>query len=268
MTQPQSLITIAERLGIGSRTLSKHAQAPTFPAPRTVCGTCGSGLLYDLTEVEQYEAGQKVPRSRKKPATGYSLAAIAEQLEMPLLTLRHHSRATAFPAPLALCGTCNRSQVYDLKAVRRFEAGTPVEPSEKLVTLQEAAEHLGIGYASMRTYLGRHADFPKPLKRDGARPLFSLSQIQAWQSRRTRTRRAAAEAASHDVLEVNGLLTRAGVAKELGIEADSVTRYARRDTDFSRDFPLHVQSLQRSRLWDPEQIRAWRDSRPRARHQP
>lgn len=268
MSRTQPLVDIAASVGVSAKTLAKHAKAPDFPAPRTVCGTCGTGLLFEATEVQRYESGERVPRPRKKPVTGFPLAAIAEQLDMSLNTLRHHSLGADFPAPLALCGTCKRALVYDLEAVRRFEDGTPVDPSETLVTLQEAAEHLGLGYASMRTYLGRHENFPKPLKHDGARPLFSLSQIQAWQDRRQRTRAVADKALSRDVDEVNGLLTRAGVARELGIEPDSVTRYARRDTDFSRDFPQPVQKLQRARLWDPEEIRAWRDSRPRAQRQP
>ena len=188
-------------------------------------------------------------------------------LDVTATTLWKHSKHADFPSPVARCGMCANSYVYDAEAVRRYEEGTPVDPSDRLVSLQEAADELELSYGSMRTYLGRHADFPKPVKYTGPRPLFSLQQIRSWQDKRQRMRSTVAEAAAGDALEVEGLLTRAGVAAELGVKLDTVTRYQRRDTDFSKDFPESVRKIGRSRLWDRQQVRAWRDSRPSAQRQ-
>ncbi|MGP9695686.1 helix-turn-helix transcriptional regulator [Brachybacterium sp. AOP25-B2-12] len=269
MNTAQPLATIAQRIGITERTLRKHSTQQGFPRPTLRCGVCSTGLLYDADAVQIWEHTTPAERPRaargpRKPALAWPLSHLAQEVGRTTETLRRHSHDPNFPAPVASCGTCRRSLVYDAAAVRRFEEGAPVDPSDRLVSLQEAADELHLSYGSMRTYLGRHEDFPKPFKHDGPRPLFSLRQIQAWQSKRQRHLTVAATASAGDALEVEGLLTRAGVAAELGIQADSVTRYMRRDTDFSKDFPESVRKIGRARLWDPEEIHAWRNSRPLA----
>ncbi|MGP5306934.1 helix-turn-helix transcriptional regulator [Brachybacterium alimentarium] len=269
MDQPQPLATIADRVGITMRTLRKHAERDGFPPPAVRCGKCGSGLLYDLAAVQRWEKdGAEVPtQPGGATPTAQPLSVLADELDITAGTLWKHSKLPGFPRPIARCGMCANAFVYNAEAVRRYEEGAPVDPSDRLVSLQEAADELELSYGSMRTYLGRHPDFPKPVKYTGPRPLFSLQQIHSWQDKRQRMRSTVAEASSGDTLEVEGLLTRAGVAAELGVELDTVTRYQRRDTDFSKDFPESVRKIGRSRLWDPQQVRAWRSSRPNAQRQ-
>lgn len=265
MDQPQPLAAIATRLGVTARTLHNHARKDGFPTPALTCGTCGNGLLYDVDAVTRWETDpENAPVGADEPAVAQPLAAIAEHLDRSLETLRKHSRRPDFPAPLARCGKCGGAAAFDEDAVRRYEEGAPVDPSDQLVTLQQAADELELSYGSLRTYLGRHPDFPRPFKRSGLSPLFSLNQIRAWQNKRMTTHRKAAVASAGEAHEVDGMLTRAGVAAELGVKIDTVTRYQRRDTDFSKDFPLPARTIGRSRLWDPEQIRSWRASRPRS----
>ncbi len=268
LDQPQPLATIAERVGVTVRTLRKHAERAGFPAPAVRCGKCGSGLLYDLGAVQHWEeTGDEAATADRKTRTVQPLSVLADDLDITATTLWKHSKHADFPSPVARCGMCANSYVYDAEAVRRYEEGAPVDPSDRLVSLQEAADELELSYGSMRTYLGRHADFPKPIKYAGPRPLFSLQQIRSWQDKRQRMRSTVAEAAAGDTLEVEGLLTRAGVAAELGVKLDTVTRYQRRDTDFSKNFPESVRKIGRSRLWDRQQVRTWRDSRPSAQRQ-
>lgn len=270
MDKTQPLPTIASRLGTTVRTLRAHSARDGFPAPTVQCGKCGSGLLYDVEAVLAFEdagADAKPARRHKrtKPQIVLPLAEIAEQLGVTANTLRRHTHEDGFPVPVTSCGKCSNALVYVPAEVKRFEEGAPVDPSDQLMTLQEAASELGLSYGSMRTYLGRHEDFPKPLKYSGPRPLFSLHQIRSWQDRRERTRSTVKKIAAGEALEVDGLLTRAGVAKELVLEPDSVTRYLRRDTVTSKDFPEPVRKIGAARLWDPKDIRAW-DAR-RSAHQ-
>lgn len=270
MDQTQPLSTIAERVGITVRTLRTHSKRDRFPAPAVRCGKCGSGLLYDLGAVQRWEkagADEKPAPPDTSTVPAHPLSMIADDLGVTTETLWKHAKRSDFPIPMARCGMCANSLVYDAAAVRRYEEGDPVDPSDTLVTLQEAAAELELSYGSMRTYLGRHPDFPQPIKYTGPRPLFSLQQVRAWQSLRQRMRDTVAEASAGDTLEVEGLLTRAGVAAELGVQLDTVTRYQRRDTTFSKDFPESVRKIGRSRLWDPQAVRTWRESRPSAQRQ-
>lgn len=269
LDQPQPLATIAERVGVTVRTLRKHTERDGFPTPVVRCGKCGSGLLYDLDAVQRWEEDgtEQLAPGTDATRTVQPLSVLADDLGITALTLWKHSKHADFPSPVTRCGMCANAYVYDAAAVQRYEEGAPVDPSDRLVSLQEAADELELSYGSMRTYLGRHADFPKPIKYTGPRPLFSLQQIRSWQDKRQRMRSTVAEAAAGDTLEVEGLLTRAGVAAELGVKLDTVTRYQRRDTDFSKEFPESVRKIGRSRLWDPLQVRAWRDSRPSAQRQ-
>lgn len=267
MEKTQPLATIATRLGVTTRTLRAHSAREGFPPPTVQCGKCGSGLLYNAHDVlafEDPEDAAKPARRRKaaSPRTVLPLPVIADQLGLTANTMWRHAHEDDFPIPVARCGKCANALTYDADEVARFEEGAPVDPSDQLVTLQEAAAELELSYGSMRTYLGRYEDFPKPLKYNGPRPLFSLHQIRSWQDGRQRMRTTVQKIATGEALEVDGLLTRAGVAKELGIKTDSVTRYLRRDTVTTKHFPDPVRKIGAARLWDPEQIRTWRAARP------
>lgn len=171
--------------------------------------------------------------------------------------LRKHSRQPGFPAPT---GKKGNARLYNLEAVQQWEEdrSNPSVPSmdedDRLVTLKEAASELGLSYGSMRTYLGRHATFPKPARRVSGRPYFRLQEIHAWNARRGRQ---VSSPSDSEVTEIDGLLTRAGVAAELGIEPNSVTRYTVGGIDRLRPFPQPVRKIGRTRLWDREEVREW-----------
>lgn len=186
-----------------------------------------------------------------------TMSEIGASLGIDPQLLRKHSRQPGFPAPT---GKRGNARLYSLEAVQRWEtdrsnpAVTSEDEDDRLVTLQEAADELGLSYGSMRTYLGRHETFPKPVRRVSGRPYFRLQEIHAWNARRGRQVAAPTDS---EVTEIDGLLTRAGVAAELGIEPNSVTRYAVGGIDRLRPFPAPARKVGRTRLWDRDEIREW-----------
>lgn len=197
------------------------------------------------------------------------LRTLAPRLDIPESTLRWFSRQDGFPDAV---GTRGRAALYDPEAVTQWVTAhqnraetarqEALAQGDTLVTLQEAAADLGLSYGSMRTYLGRFETFPKPVERIGNRPYFSLSQIRRWNEKRRRGPLEDIEAKG----SIEGLVDRNGVAELLGVTPASVTKYATRSTEFSKDFPEPARTIGRSRFWDPEAITAWRDARPRASH--
>lgn len=197
------------------------------------------------------------------------LRTLAPRLGIAETTLRAYSRQEGFPEPV---DTRGRAAIFDADAVTAWVSARQgraedarreaLAHGDTLVTLQEAAEHLGLSYGSMRTYLGRFETFPKPVERIGNRPYFSLSQIQRWNTKRLRGTAEDTDAGG----VVEGLIDRAGVAELLGVKPASVTKYATRSTEFSQDFPQPARTIGRSRFWDPQAIKDWRDSRPRTHH--
>ncbi|UQN31801.1 hypothetical protein [Brachybacterium kimchii] len=192
------------------------------------------------------------------------LSEIAVKLGTPARTIRKHTLMDGFPDPV---GKRGGTRLYDLEAVQAWEEQrenpslpTSEDDSVRLVSLQEAAEDLGLSYGSMRNYVGWHESFPKPVKRISNRPYFNLEEIRTWNARRQRVLQIDADT---ETTEVDGLLTRTGVALELGVKPNSVTKYALRDTEFSKDFPEPARKIGRTRLWDRDEIRAWRSTRPR-----
>lgn len=198
---------------------------------------------------------QELPLSEIGPHLG-----IAPQL------LRKHARLDGFPSPT---GKRGNARLYDLEAVQRWETehknpiDTSVDDSERLVTLQEAAVELGLSYGSMRTYLGRHKTFPRPDRRIGNRPYFKLAEIRAWNAQRARR---VENPSDSEVTEVDGLLTRAGVAAELDVKPETVTRYVVGGIDRLRPFPAPVKKVGRTRLWDRDAIREWGANKHNAGH--
>jgi len=186
-----------------------------------------------------------------------TLSEIGARLGADPQVLRKHARQPGFPEPT---GRRGNARLYDLDAVQQWEdtrkspAGTSQGDEDRLVTLQEAAEELGISYGSIRTYLGRHESFPKPVQRISNRPYFRLGEVRAWNARRARQLPTPSDTV---VTEIDGLLTRAGVAAELGIEPKSVTRYVVGGIPQLRPFPEPARTIGRTRLWDRKAIREW-----------
>lgn len=186
-----------------------------------------------------------------------TMSEIGARLGIDAQLLRKHSRQPGFPAAI---GKRGNARLYSLEAVQHWEtdrsdpSATSEDKDDRLVTLQEAASELGLSYGSMRTYLGRHETFPKPVRRVSGRPYFRLQEIRTWNARRGRQ---VTPPSDSEVTEIDGLLTRAGVAAELGIEPNSVTRYVVGGIDRLRPFPEPVRKIGRTRLWDREAIREW-----------
>lgn len=195
-----------------------------------------------------------------------ALSEIGARLGIAPQVLRKHARLEGFPSST---GKRGNSRLYDLAAVQHWETAHkhPVDPgaegSERLVTLQEAAAELGLSYGSMRTYLGRHESFPKPDRRIGNRPYFKLQEIRAWNAQRARRIESPADS---EATEVDGLLTRAGVASELGVKPDTITRYVAGGIDRLRPFPAPVRKMGRTRLWNRDEIREWGANKYNAAH--
>lgn len=131
------------------------------------------------------------PTRRSPSDQPQPLATIAERVGVTAHTLRKHAERDGLPAPVVRCGKCANSYVYDAEAVRRYEECAPVDPSDRLVSLQEAADELELSYGSIRTYLGAHADFPESVRKIGRSRLWDREQVRAWRERRPGTQRQA-----------------------------------------------------------------------------
>ena len=187
---------------------------------------------------------------------------IAQHLRIKPDTLRAVAALPAFPSPSS--HDEHNTPRWNLEAVQQWVTEeAPIEHldenGERLITLQESAERLNVTYGTMRTFVTRYANFPAPKKRVSGRPLFDPAEIMRWAMHRNRRTQLVNDVTTR---EIDGLLTRTGVAELLDVEPNTVTRYSARDTPTSKDFPEPVSKIGRSRLWDPDQIRAWAEQNP------
>lgn len=57
-------------------------------------------------------------------------------------------------------------------------------PLDDLACPTDIAEALGVGKAAVCNWPKRYADFPKPLRDLGGRPVYSMKQVTEWHRKR------------------------------------------------------------------------------------
>lgn len=196
-----------------------------------------------------------------------STEEVAELLGLTPRALRNRTQRPDFPQPVK---KKNRVNQYDKKAILTWHENdiadktvpsTDPATGEKLITLQEAAAMLGMTYGSLRTLITRFHDMPlTPHTTHKNRPLFTSEAVRQWDEKRLRRRTAPSDITA---TSANGLITRQKVAEILGVKPNTVTRYSARDISTTVDFPLPVDTIGRTRLWDPKEIHAWKKKNTR-----
>ena len=80
---------------------------------------------------------------------------------------------------------CRSTRVVDSPQGGKAMTSNEGDIHDELWTIQECALHLNIATATWRSYVARgNAAAPRPVRRIGSTPLWSASEVMAWNTSR------------------------------------------------------------------------------------